>query len=102
MEGEIINIGNPDNEASVKELAHKLKEMFVSHPATEHYKKYSEIREISSQEYYGNGYQDTNRRNPSIEKAKKILSWEPEVDLDTALKKTLDYYLDANDFTGKA
>ena len=101
-DGEIFNIGNPANEATVKELAHKLKEMFVNHPSTKHYKKFSEIIETSSQEYYGKGYQDIDRRVPSVEKAKKIIGWEPEVDFDTALRKTIDYYLDANNFTEKA
>jgi nucleoside-diphosphate-sugar epimerase len=34
-----------------------------------------------------------NRRVPSIKKAREILGWEPVVDLDTALRKTMDYYL---------
>jgi len=40
------------------------------------------------------GYQDIDRRVPSIKKARNLLGWEPKFDLDTALKKTLDYYLE--------
>ena len=90
--GEIFNIGNPKNEATIKELANKLKELFMNHPSTQHYKKYSEIIEVYSKEFYGEGYQDIDFRVPSIEKARE-LGWEPKVDLDTALKKTLEYYL---------
>lgn len=93
--GEIFNIGNPKNEATIKELANKLKELFMNHPSTQHYKKYSEIIEVYSKEFYGEGYQDIDFRVPSIEKARE-LGWEPKVDLDTALKKTLEYYLESN------
>jgi len=94
--GEIFNIGNPDNEATVKDLAYKLKELFVNHPSTKHFTKHSEIIEIFSKDYYGEGYQDIDFRVPSIKKARTIIGWEPKVDLDTALKKTLEYYLESN------
>jgi UDP-4-amino-4-deoxy-L-arabinose formyltransferase/UDP-glucuronic acid dehydrogenase (UDP-4-keto-hexauronic acid decarboxylating) len=94
--GEIFNIGNPRNEATVKELANKLKDMFVSHPSTQHYTQHSEIVEVFSQDFYGEGYQDINFRVPSIRKARELIGWEPKVDLDTALRKTLEYYLDSN------
>ena len=93
-DGQIFNIGNPDNEATVKELAHKLRDLFSRHPSTKHYDRHSEIIEVTSKDYYGEGYQDIQARVPSIRKAKAILNWEPKVDLDTALQKTLAYYLD--------
>ena len=96
LNGEIFNIGNPDNEATIKDLAYKLKELFMNHPATKNLDKYSEIIEVYSKEFYGEGYQDIDFRVPSIKKAKTIIGWEPKVNLDTALKKTLDYYLDSN------
>jgi len=94
--GEIFNIGNPNNEATVKDLAHKLKDIFVSHPSTKHYKQHSEIIEVFSKDFYGEGYQDIDFRVPSIRKARTLIGWEPKVDLDTALRKTLEYYLDTN------
>ena len=95
-DGHIFNIGNPKNEATIKELATKLKKMFVTHPATNHRKKFSEIVEVSSGQYYGKGYQDIDFRVPSIKKAKKIIGWEPKVNLDDALRKTIEYYLESN------
>ncbi len=92
--GEIFNIGNPKNEATIKELAHKLKKIFTEHPFAKHIKRDSEIIEVFSKEFYGEGYQDIDRRVPSIKKAKRLLGWEPKVDLDTALRKTLEYYLE--------
>jgi UDP-4-amino-4-deoxy-L-arabinose formyltransferase/UDP-glucuronic acid dehydrogenase (UDP-4-keto-hexauronic acid decarboxylating) len=92
--GEIFNIGNPRNEATVKELAVKLKNMFMSHPSGKKTGKGSEIIEVFSKDYYGEGYQDIDHRVPSVEKAKRIIGWEPKVDLDTALQKTMNYYLE--------
>jgi len=94
--GQIFNIGNPRNEATVKDLAIKLKTMFVNDPRTKHYQKHSEIIEAYSRDFYGEGYQDIDRRVPSIAKARELIGWEPLVDLDTALEKTLDYYLDTS------
>ncbi len=90
--GQIFNIGNPRNEATIKELAYKLRDIFTAFPGNSG-KKTSEIIEVSSKEFYGKGYQDIDRRVPSIKKAREILGWEPVVDLDTALRKTVEYYL---------
>jgi UDP-4-amino-4-deoxy-L-arabinose formyltransferase/UDP-glucuronic acid dehydrogenase (UDP-4-keto-hexauronic acid decarboxylating) len=78
----------------VRELAYKLRDMFMSYSESSRKGKgMPQILEVSSKEFYGKGYQDMNRRVPSIKKAREILGWEPAVDLDTALKKTIDYYL---------
>jgi UDP-4-amino-4-deoxy-L-arabinose formyltransferase/UDP-glucuronic acid dehydrogenase (UDP-4-keto-hexauronic acid decarboxylating) len=90
--GQIFNIGNPRNEATVRELARMLRDLYVSYTKDESAKP-PEIIEVSSKEFYGKGYQDINRRVPSIAKAGEILGWEPKVDLFTALKKTIEYYL---------
>ena len=39
---------------------------------------------------------DPRRRNPNIEKAKKLLNWEPEIDLSQGLDKTIDYFKSLN------
>ena len=48
---------------------------------------------MTSSAHYGTHYQDISRRVPSIENATKILGWEPKVNLEVALRKTLDYHL---------
>jgi UDP-glucuronate decarboxylase len=35
---------------------------------------------------------DPTRRQPVIDVAKEILGWEPTTDLETGLKKTIDYF----------
>ncbi len=74
--GQIFNIGNPKNEATVRELAHKVRDLFMSYPEYS-LKGLPEITEVSSGTFYGKGYQDMNRRVPSIKKAREILGWEP-------------------------
>ncbi len=93
-DGKIFNIGNPANEASVKELAHLLLQMFKEHPDHQNDAAYSEIIEVSHEEYYGQGYQDIFTRKPCIDNARKYLGWEPVTDLQTALKLTLDAFLE--------
>lgn len=90
-DGQIFNIGNPDNECSVRDLAYKLKDMYMAHPACNG--AAPEIVEIEHEKYYGEGYQDIHTRKPSIEKAKRLLGWEPKTDLDSALTDTLDFFI---------
>jgi nucleoside-diphosphate-sugar epimerase len=93
---QIINIGNPRNEASVKELASLLKKIFMEHPDHRKDSAYSEIREVPSESFYGKGYQDIYTRKPSIEKARKLLGWEPQVGLEDSLRMTLYSFLEEN------
>jgi nucleoside-diphosphate-sugar epimerase len=92
-DGEIFNIGNPANEASVKELAELLRDLFRQHPDHASDDAYSEIVETSADSYYGKGYQDILTRKPAIEKARSLLGWEPRTDLATSLSITLDAFL---------
>jgi nucleoside-diphosphate-sugar epimerase len=99
--GEIFNIGNPNNECSMRELADRLLALYRRHPETEAYSvSTSEIIEVSSDEYYGEGYQDISARKPSIKKAQELLGWEPVVDLESSLKKTLDFFIEESKVKG--
>jgi len=100
-DGQIFNIGNPDNEASVKELAHMLRDLFRQHPDHRNDETFSEIVEIPHEDYYGKGYQDITSRKPSIRKARTLLGWEPKTDLITSLKITLDSFLEEAKSSGQ-
>ncbi len=93
---QIINIGNPNNECSVKELADILKELFMKHPDHINDPSYSEIVDVSADNYYGKGYQDIYTRKPSIEKAKKLLQWEPKIGMEESMRLTLNSFLEEN------
>jgi len=92
-DGEIINIGNPDNEISIKGLAEMLLGKFERHPARQQFAPFAGFRMVESSSYYGPGYQDVQFRKPSIRNAKKLLNWEPKIGLETSVEKTLDFFL---------
>ncbi|CAK9885769.1 MAG: Bifunctional polymyxin resistance protein ArnA [Candidatus Erwinia impunctatus] len=91
--GQIINIGNPHNEASIKSLAEQLLESFERHPLRDRFPPFAGFREVESSSYYGKGYQDVEHRKPSIRNAAKLLNWQPEVTMDKTIDATLDFFL---------
>lgn len=92
-DGQIINIGNPSNEASIRELAELLVEKFEAHPLRNTFPPFVGFREIESGSYYGKGYQDVTHRRPSIRNAQRLLKWNPEVPLGQTIEETLDFFL---------
>lgn len=92
-DGQIINIGNPSNEASIRELAELLVEKFEAHPLRKTFPPFVGFREVESGTYYGKGYQDVTHRRPSIRNAQKLLKWSPNVPLETTIEQTLDFFL---------
>lgn len=89
-DGQIFNIGNPDNECSVADLARKLLYLYAE---TTGRRPVSAIASVTSGDHYGEGYQDMVRRKPSIRKARALLDWTPQIGLDDSLRRTLDYFL---------
>ena len=71
-----MNIGNP-TEFSIKELANLIRNLVNPHIDFE----YKELPE-----------DDPKQRKPSIDLAKKILDWEPYVELEEGLKKTISWF----------
>jgi len=91
--GKIVNIGFPDNEASIKEMADLLIKQFDAHPLRDKFPPFAGCLEVESGSYYGKGYQDMQRRVPSIKNAKRYLDWEPKIQLEASISKTLDFFL---------
>ncbi|MEW9824058.1 MAG: bifunctional UDP-4-amino-4-deoxy-L-arabinose formyltransferase/UDP-glucuronic acid oxidase ArnA [Candidatus Symbiodolus clandestinus] len=91
--GKIINIGNPYNEASIKELARMLHQAFEAHPLRRYFPPFAGFKAVESQAYYGKGYQDVSHRRPSIRNAQRYLNWQPQLPLETTVQRTLDYFL---------
>jgi nucleoside-diphosphate-sugar epimerase len=90
----IFNVGNPDENISIRQLAESLIENIVTH-----YPKYADkakavkLIDVDAKQYYGEGYQDVTLRVPSIKQAREKLAWQPTVNLVDGLRKTLDFYL---------
>ncbi|WP_160288265.1 bifunctional UDP-4-amino-4-deoxy-L-arabinose formyltransferase/UDP-glucuronic acid oxidase ArnA [Pseudomonas knackmussii] len=91
--GQIVNIGNPDNEASIRELGEELLRQFEAHPLRSNFPPFAGFREVESRTFYGDGYQDVSHRKPSIENARRLLNWEPTVHMRETIAKTLDFFL---------
>ena len=89
----IFNLGNPDNDASIEELANLLVDLIKTYPAYREIAEKVRITPVDSGDHYGIHYQDISRRVPSIDNARTHLGWTPRVGLRDALKKTLDYHL---------
>src|SRR5262245_19162118 len=92
--GKIFNVGNPNNECSVRELAEKLRELYRQKLGQGYRGELSSIEVTGANDYYGKGYQDIVHRKPSIERVRKLLGWEPRFDLEQSLELTLSYFLD--------
>jgi len=87
-QGKIFNIGNPENETSIVDLANKMIKLY-SIIAGVSLEKVNSLKMVSSEEFYGIGYEDSVRRNPDIKPAQQLLHWQPKIDLHTALSKTI-------------
>ncbi|RON61862.1 bifunctional UDP-glucuronic acid oxidase/UDP-4-amino-4-deoxy-L-arabinose formyltransferase [Pseudomonas fluorescens] len=91
--GQIINIGNPDNEASIRQLGEELLRQFEAHPLRHNFPPFAGFRDVESKAFYGAGYQDVEHRKPSIANAKRLLNWEPTVEMSETIGNTLDFFL---------
>ncbi len=80
--GEVINLGS-DNEITIASLAKKVKEAVESR---------SEIRYVSYNEAYEEGFEDMRRRVPDLKKIKKIIGFKLKYSLDDILKDVIEYY----------
>ena len=94
----IFNVGNPDNNVSVADLAGIIIEIFKEYPDYREHAEQAQVLKISSEEYFGKSYQDIQTRVPSVKEAKEALGWVPTTDLKTAIRRTLDYHLAHKDY----
>ena len=98
----IFNIGNPDNCISIRELAQRTIRIAQEFPVLRDNARATEIVDISAGEYYGKYYQDIQVRVPNIEAAKRDLGWRPSTDMDTAIRRTIEYYVKQEGFGTRA
>ena len=90
---QIFNIGSPYNEVSIHDMAYLMRDIFEEKFAGPDYKR-PEIVDVPSKEFYGEGYEDSDRRIPDITKAQTLLGWEPKIDLATTCELSMKYYVD--------
>jgi nucleoside-diphosphate-sugar epimerase len=90
--GQIYNIGNPSNDLSVRDLAKLMLEIARELPEYRSGAEQVELIEVSSRDYYGEGYQDIQTRVPWIGNTTEDLDWKPRVGIRDALQNIFAAY----------
>lgn len=80
--GQVINLGN-SHETSIRELAEKAIGMTGSR---------SEIQYIPYSEAYGEGFEDMQRRVPSLEKAARLIGYQPTRTLEDIINDVAEQF----------
>jgi len=86
--GQIFNIGNPDNEVTIYRLAQLIRNSYAVYKRDDSYREHP-IIEVSSKEFYGEGYEDCDRRVADISKAHNLLGWYPKIGLEETVEKSV-------------
>ena len=92
-ENQIFNIGNRLNEVSIAELAELMRTIYAEVTGVNAYRSHP-IEVVSSKDFYGEGYEDCDRRMPRVDKAAQLLGWKPTTPLKEILFETMTYYHD--------
>jgi UDP-glucose 4-epimerase len=79
--GQVFNLGS-DEEISILSLAKRIKELTGSE---------SEIVFVPYDEAYEEGFEDMPRRVPDTSKARELIGFRPEMDLDGILRSVIEY-----------
>ncbi|SIN89045.1 NAD-dependent epimerase/dehydratase family protein [Fibrobacter sp. UWB11] len=87
-----FNIGNPDNELTIAELANKMRKIFADIKGVS-VESIPEPEVVSGVEYYGEGYEDSMRRLPSVEKAERLLGFKAKTPIDVVLRESLTWFV---------
>ena len=89
---QVLNVGSPENEISVEGLAQLMLDLYVER----HWDGHAALPAIVSvphEEFYGEGYEDCDRRIPDIAKARALLGWEPQWGLRDLVATTMDWFV---------
>ncbi|KAI6685259.1 hypothetical protein NL676_031172 [Syzygium grande] len=87
--GHIFNVGNPNNEVTVRQLAEMMTQIY-SKVSGEAALDVPTI-DVSSKEFYGEGYDDSDKRIPDMTIINRQLGWNPKTSLWDLLEATLTY-----------
>jgi UDP-apiose/xylose synthase len=90
--GHIFNIGNPANETTIAELAAAMIDLYKKIRPDAAGCSFT-MENVGSRDFYGEGYEDSDRRIPDIAKARRLLSWTPKIPLEKALRQTISSYI---------
>jgi UDP-glucose 4-epimerase len=80
--GEVFNIGNGE-EISIRDLATRVCERTGSH---------SEIRYVPYEQVFDGSFEDMSRRVPDISKLRRLVSYEPRIQLNAIIDSVIQYW----------
>lgn len=81
--GMVLNLGNPDNEVAILQLANEVVRLCGS-PA--------EIAMVDPKTLFGPLYEEGTERVPNVDQALSVLDWRPTYSLERTILDTLDFY----------
>jgi nucleoside-diphosphate-sugar epimerase len=90
--GHIYNIGNPDNDLSIRQLAELMLDIARSIDVYATSAAHVRIVDVTAEKYYGAGYQDVQARVPWIRNTREELGWRPSIDMRTAVRRIFESY----------
>jgi UDP-glucose 4-epimerase len=90
--GEVFNIGT-DQEVTIIGLANRIRELLGSD---------SDIQRMPYASVYDQPFEDVRRRVPDLGKIRRAVGYEPNVDLDTLLRRTIGHILVEDGLTAEA
>ncbi len=89
---QIFNIGSPYNEVSIRQMAETMRQIYAE-KFRDDATPLPQIVSVPGEEFYGEGYDDSDRRIPDIAKARRLLGWEPKWSFPETLEATMRYYV---------
>jgi nucleoside-diphosphate-sugar epimerase len=89
---QIFNVGSPYNEVTIRQMAETMRDIYARDFRDESI-PLPAIEDVTGEEFYGKGYEDSDRRIPDIGKARTLLGWEPTWGFDDLIHATMSYYV---------
>lgn len=93
---QIFNIGSDENETTIKGLSEQMLDLYLNHFNRGSDHSYT-FEIVSGEEFYGQGYDDSDRRLPNSSKIRNLTGWNPSYNLVAMLKTTMQYYIDRHE-----
>ena len=90
---QIFNVGSARGEIKIKDLAELMRQTYAEITGDPSFRRHP-IEQITGEKFYGEGYEDCDRRVPNLEKARRLLGWEAKTSLPDTLRITMQYYYD--------
>jgi UDP-apiose/xylose synthase len=88
----VFHLGNPANETDIRSLATRMRSIWARLQDDPDLLDLP-LEVVRAEDFYGEGYDDSDRRIPCIKNAQSLLGWTPTLSLEDTLNLTLrDYH----------